>query len=110
MTEYTDYTERALTLIDQLRDRKAITIRERGCLRRAILEHQPKVRQWQKFEFGESIKGTAYECQCGRIVLIKEDYCPTCGARMIEPTGDPFIADMVQRLKEINTKTTGGDA
>ena len=36
----TEYEERALQIIDRLRDENKITIREMGCLRRAILENR----------------------------------------------------------------------
>ena len=36
----TEYEERALQIIDRLRDENKITIREKGCLRRAILENR----------------------------------------------------------------------
>ena len=36
----TDYVNRALQIIDRLRDENKITIREKGCLRRAILENR----------------------------------------------------------------------
>lgn len=37
-----DYQEQALKIIDRLRDENKITIREMGCLRRAILEKHYK--------------------------------------------------------------------
>ena len=36
----TEYEKRALQIIDRLRDENKITIREKGCLRRAILENR----------------------------------------------------------------------
>lgn len=36
----TEYEERALQIIDRLREENKITIREMGCLRRAILENR----------------------------------------------------------------------
>lgn len=58
---------------------------------------QPKMGRWKAFthsayhgndEDGEPIwrEVTVYHCKlCNRRTVIKENYCPNCGAKMVEP-------------------------
>lgn len=89
-----NYQERALVIIDRLTDSKAINIRERGTLRRAILLPERPQGEWIKVKenrmsidmSGELV--TRYKCsKCGRGIatlpskLADYPFCH-CGAEM----------------------------
>ena len=72
----TEYEERALQIIDRLRDENKINNREMGCLRRAILENRNKG-EW--FMTRAGFAKCPY-CKCER--EIPENFCGYCGAEM----------------------------
>lgn len=79
------YQERALAIIDRLTDSKAINIRERGTLRRAILLPERPQGEWKK----HGLCFECPECHCGcmftivdKIVYGELNFCPNCGAKM----------------------------
>ena len=91
----TTYKERALVLIDKLHDEHVITTRQKGLLRRAILEfvyfsNEPKKGEWIKVN--PEIRGYTDYFRCSACLAIiqlgcltKEcDYifCPYCKADM----------------------------
>ena len=90
----TTYKERALVLIDKLHDEHVITTRQKGLLRRAILEfvyfsNEPKKGEWidhsdETIEFGGTTFTPPLTCsECGKSALNESWwYCPNCGAKM----------------------------
>lgn len=82
-----NYQERALAIIDRLTDSEAITIRERGTLRRAILLEPERLKgEWIEGKNG-NIKCNQYGCEIRYSYLIGGDpdfpnFCPNCGAYM----------------------------
>ena len=59
----TEYEERALQIIDRLRDENKITIREMGCLRRAILENRKTDKRNSAKKGGEGMTED-FNCKC----------------------------------------------
>jgi len=70
------YQERALAIIDRLTDSKAINIRERGTLRRAILLPERPKGEWKLDSIG------AYCSICETHPDYATNFCPICGADM----------------------------
>ena len=93
-----DYQKRALLIIDRLINDRAITVRECGTLRRAILLPERPTGEW--IDTGEAYiidmttgqriphTGIEYCSNCGHkmspIGLMVRNYCPNCGAKMKE--------------------------
>ena len=76
------YQERALAIIDRLTDSKAINIRERGTLRRAILLPERPQGEWKQIS-----PAKIYECNlCHKTVMTSDieeyHFCHGCGAEM----------------------------
>jgi hypothetical protein len=71
------YQERALAIIDRLTDSKAINIRERGTLRRAILLPERPQGKW------EFVSRNCWKCSyCQELTNEGKNFCPNCGAEM----------------------------
>ncbi len=53
------------------------------------LEQEPKTGHWIKGKYKDDdirYNDSSYKCdKCGKIVDFKENYCPNCGAKMVEP-------------------------
>ena len=50
------------------------------------LKEQRARKRWSVYRFkGGTIVGNGFICECGRIVLQLENYCPECGAEMLMP-------------------------
>lgn len=90
-----NYQERALAIIDRLTDSKAINIRERGTLRRAILLPERPQGEWEEshiYSCGKILKGRndviEHKCSvCKRWSIkwdgtIPDNFCSHCGADM----------------------------
>ena len=78
------YQERALAIIDRLTDSKAINIRERGTLRRAILLPEKTQGEWV---YVATPSGTRLKCnKCKHFINMGDDknFCPNCGCSMQE--------------------------
>ena len=81
-----NYKEQALIIIDILQDRHDITIRQKGILRRAILENKPKKGKWIVDDEDE-IYMWCNQCEQGKrysqsLYVKKTNFCPDCGADM----------------------------
>lgn len=54
----------------------------------AGMEHkqEPKTGHWQDADYMDEWWGQVYICsECGESMIGKSNYCPDCGARMVEP-------------------------
>lgn len=75
-----NYKDKALEIIDRLKFNGYVNNRERGVLRRALLEERPQG-AWVMNKI--SARGRNYTCtNCQKVSRSKSDFCQKCGADM----------------------------